>query len=128
MKNLLAILLMLFLSVTSFAQQTAHARAKLFTVGHRDTYSKEIVWNGTPTECNILIEIKENDVVIWSKEKQHYHNLYKMQETSDGVMYRMVDDNGNKCNFYIGPIEGSEAVFIAIEYNDYAWMYTCINE
>jgi len=124
MKNLLAILLMLFLSVTSFSQ-VAHTRAKLFNVGYKDTESNEFVWNGTPTECNILIDIKQNSVVIWSKEKQNYSVIGKVEDNNEYVMYRMSDSNGRKCNFYIAPVKDSQSVLIIIEYSDYAWLYVC---
>jgi len=127
MKKLITLFTLLFLTLTTIAQ-TAHARALLFTYGHRDFTTNEIVWNGSPSECNILIEIKENDVFVYSKTLQHYHVIAKLNETVDGVQYRMSDDNGIKCNLYMGPIKGTEGVFIAIEYNDYAWMYSCIDE
>ncbi len=127
MKKLITLFTLLFLTLTTIAQ-TAHARAYQFLIGHRDFSTNEIVWNGTPTTCNILIEIYDNDVVIYSKTKQHYHVIAKLNETSDGVQYRMSDENGTKCNFYMGPIEGGESVYIAIEYNDYAWMYSCVDE
>ena len=127
MKKLITLFTLLFLTLTTIAQ-TSHARAYQFLIGYRDFSTNEIVWNGTPTTCNILIEIKDNDVVIYSKTKQHYHVIAKLNETSDGVQYRMSDENGIKCNFYMGPIAGSESVYIAIEYNDYAWMYSCVDE
>jgi len=128
MKKLITLFTLLFLTLTTIAQ-TAHARAYQFLVGHRDFSTNEIVWNGTPTTCNILIEIKDNDIVIYSKTIQHYHVIQKLNESNEGdVMYRMSDSQGTKCNFYMGPIEGSQSVYIAIEYNDYSWMYTCVDE
>ena len=127
MKKLSTLLVLICLTVAASAQ-TAHARAYQFLIGHRDFSTNEIVWNGTPSACNILIEINGNDVVVYSKTVQHYHVIAKLNENESGVQYRMSDANGIKCNFYMGPISGSEAVFIAIEYNDYAWMYSCIDE
>jgi len=115
------------LTVTSMAQ-TAHARALLFTYGHRDLSTNELIWNGTPSTCNILIELEDNEVTVYSKTVQHYHVIAKLNETEDGVQYRMSDSNGIKCNLYMGPIKGTDGIFIAIEYNDYAWMYSCIDE
>jgi hypothetical protein len=28
----------------------------------------------------------------------------------------------------MGPVEGTTSVFIAIEFNDYAWIYNCTDE
>ena len=127
MKKLISLLALSLISLSILAQ-TQHARAYLFTIGYRDKWTGEIVWNGKPSECNILIEIKGNEVVVYSRTEQHYHVISKMDENEDGVMYRMSDASGTKCNFYMGPIEGSESIYMAIEYNDYSWMYTCIDE
>lgn len=128
MKKLITILALALCTTISAIAQTAHARALQFAYGHRDFSTNEIVWNGTPAQCNILIEIKDNEVTVYSKTVQQYHVIAKLNETQDGVQYRMSDANGIKCNFYMGPIKDSEAIFIAIEYNDYVWMYTCIDE
>ena len=128
MKKLITLFTLLFLTLTTIAQ-TAHARAYEFRIGKRDYYTNEIVWNGNTSPCNILIEIKDYDIIVYSNIKQHYHVIQKLNESSEGaVMYRMSDSQGTKCNFYMGPIEGSESVYIAIEYNDYAWMYSCVDE
>ena len=43
-------------------------------------------------------------------------------------MYRMSSAEGQACNMYMGPVEGTTSVFIAIEFNDFAWIYNCTDE
>jgi hypothetical protein len=129
MKKIIALLVVLLsLSLFSFGQDVSFARAYRFTVGHRDYRTNELVWNGTPKTCNILIEIENTTVTIHSNAVQKYHVVGKIDETEDGIMYRMIDSDGIACNMYMGPIENSLSVYIAIEYSDYSWIYTCTNE
>jgi len=126
MKNFLIIFIFSILSTVSFSQ--SFARAYKFTVGHRDFSTNEIVWSGQPIDCNILIKIDGNQVTIHSRVLQKYHVISKLKETEDGVMYRMSDSNGTLCNFYMGPITDGTSMYISIEYNDYAWLYNCVDE
>jgi hypothetical protein len=128
MKKLIALLILSLALTVSSIGQTAYARAYSFAIGSRDYSTNELVWNGTPTACNILIKIEGDVVTVFSKQKQVYHVVTKLNETADGVQYRMLSDEGVACNMYMGPIEGTPNMFIAIEYNDYAWIYSCTDE
>jgi hypothetical protein len=128
MKKFILSTLLVISTLLSFSQDIAFARAHQFTIGKRDFSTNEIVWNGTSTSCDILIKLEGNKVTIYSNQKQEYRVVTKLTETEDGVQYRMLDANGTSCNFYMGPIANSESVFIAIEYNDYSWMYYCTDE
>ncbi len=128
MKKFILSILLVLSTLLTFSQDIAFARAHQFTIGKRDFSTNEIVWNGTPTSCDILIKLEENKVTIYSNQKQQYRVVAKLVETEDGVQYRMLDANGTSCNFYMGPIESSSLIFIAIEYNDYSWMYYCVDE
>jgi hypothetical protein len=128
MKKLLTLLTLVLLTYSGFAQTISYARAYSFAIGSRDYTTNEIVWNGTPTTCNILIKLEDDVVTIYSKQKQTYHVMAKLNETEDGVLYRMLSAEGTACNMYMGPVEGTRSVFIAIEFNDYAWIYNCTDE
>lgn len=126
MKNFFITLVLSLLTFCTFSQ--SFARAYQFSYGHRDYSNNQIVWNGQPSVCNILIRIDGNQVVIHSKVLQTYHVISKLAETQDGVLYRMSDSNGTLCNFYMGPTLDNEHIYISIEYSDYAWIYTCVDE
>jgi hypothetical protein len=128
MKKFILSTLLVISTLLTFSQDIAFARAHQFTIGKRDFSTNQIVWNGTPTSCDILIKLEDNKVTIYSNQKQEYRVVTKLTETEDGVQYRMLDANGTSCNFYMGPIANSLSVFIAVEYNDFSWMYYCTDE
>jgi hypothetical protein len=128
MKKFILSTLLVLSTLLTFSQDIAFARAHQFTIGKRDFSTNEIVWNGTSTSCDILIKLEGNRVTIYSNQKQEYRVVTKLVETEDGVQYRMLDANGTSCNFYMGPIANSQSVFIAVEYNDFSWMYYCTDE
>jgi len=128
MKKFILSILLVVSTLLTFSQDIAFARAHQFTIGKRDYSTNQIVWNGTPTNCDILIKLEGNKVTIYSNQKQEYRVVTKLVETEDGVQYRMLDANGTSCNFYMGPIANSLSVFIAVEYNDFSWMYYCTDE
>ncbi len=128
MKKFILSILIVISTLLTFSQDVAFARAHQFTIGKRDYSTNQIVWNGTSTSCDILIKLEGNKVTIYSNQKQEYRVVTKLVETEDGVQYRMLDANGTSCNFYMGPIANSLSVFIAVEYNDFSWMYYCTDE
>jgi len=128
MKKFILSVLLVISTLLTFSQDIAFARAHQFTIGKRDFSTNELVWNGTPTSCDILIKLEGSKVTIYSNQKQEYRVVTKLAETEDGVQYRMLDANGISCNFYMGPIANITSIFIAIEYNDYSWMYYCTDE
>jgi hypothetical protein len=128
MKNFILSAIFLLTSIFSFSQDLEYARARTFSVGYRDMQTNEIVWNGTPTECNILIKLSETKVTIYSKTQQDYYMVGKLAEMDNTAQYRMQDSSGNSCNFYMGPSEITGVLFMMVEYNDYAWMYMVVPE
>jgi hypothetical protein len=128
MKKFILSILLVISTLLTFSQDIAFARAHQFTIGKRDYSTNQIVWNGTPTSCDILIKLEGNKITIYSNQTQQYRVVTKLSETEDGVQYRMLDANGTSCNFYMGPIANSPSIFIAVEYNDFSWMYYCTDE
>ena len=122
MKKLILATLLTLTSLLSFSQDVGFARAEEFYIGYRDP-NGEIVWNGSPNSVDILIKLENDKVTIFSKEVQVYRVVKKLNSEDDYASYRMIDSNGLNCNFHMGPSETEGYLFMAIEYNDYAWMY-----
>lgn len=122
MKKFILSLVLVVSSLLSFSQEVSFAKAVELYTGYRDT-NNEIVWNGSPTSVDILIKLEEDKVTIFSQKLQVYHVVTKTREEDSYITYRMVDSQGGNCNFHMGPSETQGYIFIAIEYNDYAWMY-----
>ncbi len=112
----------MFSTLLSFSQEVGFARAVELYTGYRDT-NQEIVWNCSPTSVDILIKLEDDKVTIFSQELQVYRVVAKTSDEDSYISYRMLDLNGSNCNFHMGPSETQGYIFIAIEYNDYAWMY-----
>jgi hypothetical protein len=128
MKKFILSILLVISTLLTFSQDIAFARAHQFSIGKRDFSTNEIVWNGTSNPCDILIKLENTKVTIYSNQTQEYRVVTKLVETEDGVQYRMLDAKGTSCNLYMGPISNSSSVFIAVEYNDFSWMYYCTDE
>jgi hypothetical protein len=122
MKKFILSLVLIASSLLSFSQEVGFAKAVELYTGYRDT-NNEIVWNGSPKSVDILIKLEDDKVTIFSQEQQVYRVVTKLSDENLYVTYRMVDSQGGNCNFHMGPSETQGYVFIAIEYNDYAWMY-----
>ena len=128
MKNFILSILFFLFSLTSFSQGLEYARAKTFNIGYRDYSTNEIVWNGTTTNCDILIKITDTKVTIFSKTQQDYYVVGKLAEMDNTAQYRMQDTNGISCNFYMGQSKLPGVLFMVVEYSDYAWMYFVVPE
>ena len=122
MKKLILSTLLVLTSLLAFSQEVGFGRATEFYTGYRDT-DQQIVWNGSPTTVDILIKLEDDKVTIFSKEVQVYRVVKKLTSEDNYASYRMLDSNGLNCNFHMGPSETAGYLFMAIEYNDYAWMY-----
>ena len=128
MKKFILSLVLALSTLLSFSQDLEYARAKTFNIGYRDFSTNEIVWNGTTSDCDILIKLTDSKVTIFSKSQQDYYVVGKLSEQDNVAQYRMQDSSGNSCNFYMGPTEVQGVLFIIVEYNDYAWMYFVVPE
>jgi hypothetical protein len=122
MKKFILSLILVVSSLLSFSQEIGFARATELYTGYRDT-NNEIIWNGSPTSVDILIKLEDDKVTIFSQQLQVYRVVTKIRDEESYITYRMLDSNGINCNFHMGPSETQGYIFIAIEYNDYAWMY-----
>jgi hypothetical protein len=119
MKKIL-IFLFLLLSNLVYSQNPLFARAYQFSVGYKNE-NNETVWQGKPTECNILIRFDDNELIIYSKEIQKYHMINKVDSKDGTTLYLMSDIKGLTCNYYLGKTKDS--VFVLIEYLDISWVY-----
>ena len=122
MKKFILSTLLVLSSLFSFSQEVGFARATELYTGYRDTNNK-IIWNGSPTSVDILIKLEDDKVTIFSQQTQIYRVVGKLHDEDSYITYRMLDLQGGNCNFHMGPSETQGYIFIAIEYNDYAWMY-----
>jgi hypothetical protein len=122
MKKFILSVFLVLSTLLSFSQEISFARATELYTGYRDT-NNEIVWNGSPSSVDILIKLEDDKVTIFSQHTQVYRVVAKLRDEESIITYRMLDSEGGNCNFHMGPSETQGYIFIAIEYNDYSWMY-----
>jgi len=120
MNKILVLLTTLLISVNSFSQSTAFAKAYEFFMGYKEDKYSEVTWSES-TEVDILVVISEDKVKIYSSEIQEYRMTGKSTKTETGYRNFAVDSNGLQCFVYVG--RKDDVMYLIIEYGDYAWMY-----
>jgi hypothetical protein len=120
MNKILVLLTTLLISVNSFSQSTAFAKAYELYIGYKADKYSEIKWSEA-TEVDILVVLSEDKVKIYSSEVQEYRMTGKSTSTETGTRYFAVDTSGLQCFVYLG--RKDDVMYLIIEYGDYAWMY-----
>jgi hypothetical protein len=125
MKKLLLTLLITLSSLVSFTQ-SLYGRAYKFQLGAIDI-NDEIQWIGEPSYVDIIVQVNNREMIIYSEEHQVYQILTTMGSDNGTTMYKALDKKGNYCYLFLTLIEDyyQNQVAVTIRYSDYAWMYIC---
>lgn len=128
MKKLITTFLLSLFLVVGYAQNAVYARATTLNVGAKNTQTGDFDWAGPKTIESILIIIEPTEVSINSPAKQHY-TIYSDSEDVEvegsAVYWYAYDTAGQRCRLYLIENEVGDD-FLAVEYNDYAWIYNLI--
>lgn len=131
MKNLL--LLFLLVSFTSlFAQQSniVYLRAHNASMGVRqDENSPVTEWIVDGKEVNILVELHQNKVIIYSNTTQNYYVINQVENGDDSKRWLCRDKDAKSC--YVAMYYNKDypsLITLAVEYNDLIWFYICSRE
>ena len=122
MKKLILTLLITLSSLVSFAQEPLFGRAYEFHLG--EVITDEIHWIQKPTPVDIVIQLNDGEVIIYSEEHQVYQIVREMGRKDDTVMWKAIDKRGSYCWIFLTVLDDISAA-LTIRYNDYAWMYIC---
>ena len=107
--------------MVSFSQETFFGRAYLLYTAESD--GTELVWNDEPIKCDILVQIEDQKVTIYSKETQTYR-IISLKENGENIsQYLAINGNGIKCYLYIGKYGKSNDIGVTIEFSDLGWTY-----
>jgi len=125
MKKLLLTLLIILSSLVSFTQ-SLYWRAYKFQLGAIDI-NDEIQWIGEPSYVDIIVQVNNREMIIYSEEHQVYQILTIMGSDNGTTMYKALDKKGNYCYLFLTLIEDyyQNQVAVTIRYSDYVWMYIC---
>jgi hypothetical protein len=122
MKKLILTLLITLTSLVSFAQEPLFGRAYEFHLG--EVITDEIHWIQKPTPVDIVVQLNDGEIIIYSEEHQVYQIVTEMGRKGDTVMWKAIDKRGNYCWIFLTILDDISAA-LTIRYNDYAWMYIC---
>ena len=121
MNKFLFLLTLIFSTMVSFSQETFFGRAYLLYTAESD--GTELVWNDEPIKCDILVQIEDQKVTIYSKETQTYRIVSLKDNDLNSSKYLAVNTNGIRCYLYIGKYGESDDMAITIEFSDLGWTY-----
>jgi len=126
MKKLLLTLLITLSSLVSFTQ-SLYGRTYEFHLGIVDI-NDEIQWIEKPSSVNILIQVNNREMIIYSEEHQVYQIIATMGSVDGTTMYKAIDKKGNNCWLFTTLIEDyyQDEIAVTIRYSDYAWTYVCV--
>ena len=122
MKKLLLTLLITLTSLVSFAQEPLFGRAYEFHLG--EVITDEIHWIQKPKPVDIIVQLNDHEIIIYSEEHQVYQIVTEMGRKGDTVMWKAIDKRGNYCWIFLTVLDDISAA-LTIRYDDYAWMYIC---
>lgn len=128
-------LLFFFLVVSTFGlfSQSAkihYLRAHNVSMGVRvDEDSPVTSWPVDGQEVNILIELHQTKIKIFSNKEQNYFIINKVSETEGQHIWLCKNLDGLSC--YIRMQTSPEypgLMTVAVEFNDLVWFYVCSHE
>jgi hypothetical protein len=130
MKKVLLTLLLTLTLLVGYAQNAVYARATTLNIGVKNNWTGEFEWAGPQvTENGVNIMIEKTAITINSQSPQHY-TIYSDSENVEvegsAVYWYAYDLTGQRCRLYLIENEVGDD-FLAIEYNDFAWIYSLIN-
>lgn len=129
MKKILAVFTFVILGLAASAQagKVFYGRAQELYFGISD--GEKISWMENPSYVDILVQIQNNKVTIYSSDIQEYHVISLMYEDEISAKWYCSDEDGINCYFYMAPYgPRGERIGIIIEYSDLAWSYICVPE
>ena len=124
MKKILITLLIILSFIVSFAQDISVAKSSRMSFGEKNEYTGEFKFNPFQEIDEVLIIIENNKISINSKVQQFYYIDSAAIPLDDvkGNYWYALDDSGTRCRVYLY-MDSFSDVFVAVEYNDYSWIY-----
>lgn len=131
MKKLLFLLLLVsFTSLFSQQSDIVYLRAHNASMGVRDNEDSPVrEWIVEGKEVNILIELHQTKVIIYSNTTQNYYVINPVEAAGTSKRWLCKDRDGKSCYVAMHFDERYPSLMtFAIEYNDLIWFYICSQE
>ena len=128
MKKIISTILLALLVTIGYTQDVAYARATTLNVGVKNNWTGDFEWAGPKVIEGVTIKIEPTQISVNSQTPQHY-TIYSDSENVEvegsAVYWYAYDLTGQRCRLYLIENEVGDD-FLAIEYNDFAWIYNLI--
>lgn len=121
MKKIILILTFLCSFIFSYSQEALFGKAYLLYTAEFD--GNEFVWDEYPTKCDILVQIEDQKLTIYSQITQTYRILSLKENEINTIKYLAVNSEGVYCFLYVGQYGESDDIGITVEFSDLSWTY-----
>lgn len=133
MKIFLLSFFFLFSTLSSFGQESKkinYMRAHTVSMGLRENEDSRVSsWILDGAECNILVEIHQTKVIIYSKKTQTYRIVSQLPTQGNTYRWFCKDEDGVSCHFKMtSDPQYPGLMALAVEYNDVVWFYIASHE
>jgi hypothetical protein len=129
MKKIISTILLALLVTIGYTQDAAYARATTLNIGVKNNWTGDFDWAGPQVIEGVTIKIESSQISVNSQTPQRY-TIYSDSEDVEvegsAVYWYAYDLNGQRCRLYLIENEVGDD-FLAIEYNDFAWIYNLIS-
>ena len=124
MKKILITLALVFSFIVSFAQEISVAKSTRVSFGAKNEYNGEFKFAPFKDIDEVYIIIEDNKISINSKVQQFYQIDSAAIPLDDmkGNYWYALDNSGTRCRVYMY-MDSFSDIFVAVEYNDYSWIY-----
>jgi hypothetical protein len=124
MKKILITLTLLFSFLLTFSQDFSVAKSSRMSFGEKNDYTGEFKFNPFLEIDEVFILMEPGEIRINSKAPQHYEIDSAAIPLDDmkGNYWYALDNSGTRCRVYLY-MDKNYDVFVAVEYNDYSWIY-----
>lgn len=129
-KLLLLFFLVSFTSIFAQENKIVYLRAHSASMGVRvDENSPVSEWIVDGKEVNILVELHQTKVVIYSNTTQNYYVVNAVDAEKGSSRWLCKDKDAKSCYVAMHFNENyPNLMTLAVEYNDLVWFYICTQE
>lgn len=125
MRKTLMTFILVICTLFSFSQEISIATSEKISFGEKNMYTGKFDFPEFQSISQVVILIDGAKITVDSKVRQEYYiegDSYEFEKTKGSYWYAY-DITGTKCRVYLYMDEYSD-LFFAVEYNDYAWIYS----
>jgi len=121
--KLICVAFVVLFSFSAFAQEKQFYRAHLVSFAFKNADDQFV--SGEESPCDILIEISENKLIVYSSELQTYRTVSNQSNYENGALWYAVDDKGVNMSIGLAAMTETKEIMVLVIYSDFSWYYVC---